>query len=227
MSESGDVATIEQPLEPDTPEPTETDAALWPPRDDRDVLDAFARTWWQSLTDPTRFFSALPGTRDALLYFLPVGIIGAAIHLFWRSLALTIGGFELGERFGIESGWTPVVEFLFSPVLLLLALAFCAFVVHAMLWFFRGTRGGPITTLRVLAFAYGPVLLGIIPGLGDVVGFIWMHVLAIIGLRVAHNTRWWKAVAAVLVPIFVLGAIAIFVMAVGFAIGTIGKMPVR
>jgi hypothetical protein len=223
MNDSGDVATSELDTVPEEHAPL----PLWPPRSDRDVVDAFARTWWESLTQPSRFFASLPSTRDALLYFLPIGVAGAAIHLFWRSLALTLGGFELGERFGIEAGWSPVVGFLFSPLTLLLGLVCTAFIVHAMLWFFRGTRGGPTTTLRVLAFAYGPVLLGIVPGLGDVVGGIWMHVLAIIGLRVAHRTRWWKAIAAVFVPLAVMVGAAVFMMAVGMALGSIGNLPVR
>ena len=77
---------------------------------------------------------------------------------------------------------------------------------------------GIATTVRVFAYAYSPALLAMVPRLGAFAGFVWMVVLAVIGLREAHRTSTGRALTAVLVPIVVaLGflVLAALLMAAG------------
>lgn len=200
----------------------------WPP-DERGLLDAFARTWTESVFHPTRFFQAMPrdGTiGSALLYFLPIGVAGAAIQLFWRSLLITFGGSEIARRFGLESGVSGLVEFLFSPLILLGVLFVTAAVVHVLLFLLQDGAGGMRTTVRVLAFAQGPTLFSIVPGLGDAVGAVWIIVLAIIGLREAHRAPTWKPLLAVLLPLLLLAGLLLVAVIFGGMLKGIGELPV-
>ena len=203
----------------DLPEVQEPVAAAfpWPPRG-TGWADAYARTWTECVFHPVRFFRNFPRDipfGDTLTYFLPIAIAAAGIHLFWSSVGAAVGGIDVAERIGYDNPVTAVIEFLFSPLTALVGLFITAFVVHAVLWFFRGTHAGPMTTVRLLAFAYSPAVLAIVPGLGDVAGGIWMIVLVVIALREVHRARMWKAVGAVLVPLLILSILAAIAMAVG------------
>lgn len=183
----------------------------WPPRPGNSVLEAFFRTWRLSVFEPTAFFRALPSPRPvgpAILYYLLVGVPAVGIALFWQSLfALAMDAFGLVhsdvEPMGLDAWW-PVVNFLLSPIFLLLGLGISFVITHLLLLIFGGARRGAGTTMRVLCFAYGPALFGVVPVIGSLVGGIWSIVLAIIGLREGHQTDGWRAATAVLLPIVVI-----------------------
>ena len=211
------VDTEERLGEPVTLEEAAPAAFPWPPQD-TGWLDAYVRTWTECLFHPVRFFQAFPRNLsfgDTLTYFLPLAIAAAGIHLFWTSIGVAVGGIDVAERIGYVDPLNAVVEFLLTPLTAVISLFICAFVVHAVLWFFRGTHHGPLTTLKLLAFAYSPVILAIVPGLGDVAGAIWIFVLAIVALREVHRARTWKAVGAVVFPLLIVSVLAGIVMAVG------------
>ncbi|MBI4409551.1 MAG: YIP1 family protein [Gemmatimonadetes bacterium] len=184
------------------------EAFPWPPPPDRSILDALFETWRRSVFEPGRFFTTLPpraGLGPPLLYYLLIGIASAGLDLFWRfTLLLPLGA---GETMGLRAlgiapeGLWPVVEFLLSPLFLLVVLAFVTLTGHALLALLGGAHHGLNATARVFAFAYGPQLFAIVPLLGNLVGAVWMVVIAIIGLARAHRTDGWRAALAVLLPI--------------------------
>lgn len=186
----------------------------WPPREDGSILSAFGETWKSATFDPGSFFRRLPtahGTGPALLYYLVLGILLAGVALFWDmtgAFTRPAGDEALAAELGFGT-IDPIISFLLSPLLLLFALFVSAGVVHLLLLVFGGAGGGFGTTLRVFCYAYSPMILGVVPFLGTVVGGIWMLVLAIIGLREAHRTDGWKAAVSVLLP---------FVLLIGFVV---------
>lgn len=195
----------------------------WPPKDGESAISAFFRTWRLSTFEPSRFFRALPvpgPVLPAIIYFLIVGVLAAGITLFWQSLwGLIIYGLGLNEAGAGDPTeiWWPLVQFLLSPLFLLLSLALATAVYHLFLLLFGGARRGVKTTLRVLSYTISPALFSIIPLVGSTIGGIWAIVVAIIGLREAHRTDGWRAVTAVLLPIallFILGMIA--ALTIGF-----------
>lgn len=176
----------------------------WPPGQSESVFDAWGRTWSGAALAPRRFFAALPGKRPitpAMLYYLSIGIPVAGAQLFWSMLRSGMG--EEAATAGTQGAWAPLLDFLLSPVYLLVSLFLSAAVVHLLLKLFGGARGDYSRTTRVFAYAYSPQVLGIVPVLGSIAGFIWMVVIAIIGLRAAHRTTTGRAAAAVLIPLFV------------------------
>jgi hypothetical protein len=182
----------------------------WPPRPGSSPLEAFFQTWKLSVFQPTRFFQGLPAPRPlgpAVLYFLIIGIAAVGISLFWLTLfeaTLAATGLRAEADGPVLGPWMPVVQFLLSPLFLLLGLGISFVVHHAILALVGGARRGPGTTLRVLSFAYGPALFAVVPLLGPVVGGFWMLALAIIGLREAHQTESWRAATAILLPLVLL-----------------------
>ncbi len=195
----------------ETPEPEQTDDWFpWPPRAGRSPLDALLRTWKLSVFQPTRFFRAMPVPAPigpAVLYYLIVGIPALGISLFWQMLFETIyttAGSGSAPRESTLGTWLPLLQFLLSPIFLLLGLGISFVIHHATLAILGGARRGPGTTLRTLCFAYSPVIFAAVPFIGAAVGGVWMIVLAIIGLRETHQTDGWRAATAILLPVAVI-----------------------
>ena len=155
-------------------------------------------------------------------YYLIVGVLVAGIHLFWSSI-LDTSGFEslLLHAMNVKEVQKPngLISFLFSPLVLVLALYFSAAITHLMLWILRGARNGFETTTRVIAFSYSPMVFSAVPVIGGAVGAIWLIVLTTIGLREAHQTTTGKGIAAILLPyviiFFLMFCLAIVMVALG------------
>ncbi len=183
----------------------------WPPPENGPVLAAFGDTWRSATFEPTSLFARIPhegGSGPAVLYYLILGILLAGANLFWETLT---GGRETGLAPGAE--FQPVMFFLLSPILLLLGLVISAAVIHVMLLLVRGATHSFGTSLRVLCYAYSPMIFGVIPLLGTVVGGVWMLVITVLGLAAAHETERWKAALAVLLPfLLALGLLMVAIM---------------
>lgn len=198
----------------------------WPPRGDANPLDALTTTWREVVFHPTSFFRNMPREDDygaVIAYYLIIGVVVAGIRLFWSSL-FDFGG--LPEAIFRAAGITQevpksngIVSFLFSPLVLLMALYISAGLTHLGLWVLRGAKNGFDTTTRVTAFSYSPMLFTAVPFIGGLAGIIWMIVLTTIGLREAHQTTTGKGIAAILLPyliiIFLTVCLAILVVALG------------
>ncbi|HEX6306846.1 MAG TPA: YIP1 family protein [Longimicrobiales bacterium] len=205
------------------PPPGETAEPFpWPPPRGEGVIASWGRTWRGASLRPARFFGALPSHTPhgpALLYYLSIGIPVAGANLFWRMIGLTVPA-GTASALGMAGAWGPLIDFLTSPLTLLLTLYLAAGVTHLMLLLFGGAGGGAGTTARVFAYAYSPQLLGIVPVAGTIVGFVWMVVVAIIGLRAAHRTTTLRAGAAVLIPV----AIGMFIAFLGLLLARSGEL---
>ena len=177
----------------------------WPPREDESLLGAFGETWKSATFDPGSFFRRMPAPArpaSAILYYLVLGILVAGVSLFWDMTGVfTVGAGDEGLASDLGIGTLdPIVGFLLSPIVLVVGLFVAAGITHVLLLMLGGAANGFGTTVRVFCFAYSPMIFGIVPVLGTVIGTIWMVVLAIIGLREGHRTEGWKAGVAVLAP---------------------------
>jgi hypothetical protein len=206
---------------PAPPVQTDLSSFPWPPAENDSVIEAFAATWKGASLQPRTFFARMPeqgGLGAAIIYYLIIGILAAGAMLFFR---LTVGPLEIDERglleqLGFMGNDEPLVDFLLSPITLLVSLFLSAGVTHLMLLLFAGISRPFTTTARVFAYAYSPQILGVVPYLGSIVGFIWMVVVAVAGLSAAHRISTGRAAVAVLIPLvlaFVFMAIAFFVAA--------------
>ena len=185
----------------------------WPPAADASVIEGLVDTWTGAVLRPVSFFGALAAaarTAPALLYYLVIGILASAIDLFWTTLLPPDSDGGLGEVLAIASAATPLVDFLLSPIMLLLSLLLSAGITQLLvLTLVPGNRGFG-ATLRSFCFAYSPALFAVVPRVGPLVGFAWMTVLSVIGIREVHRTSTPRAVVAVLVPLLMGGLLLLF-----------------
>lgn len=196
-------------------EPTPDD-----PQESLPLIDEIVRIWLDTMRRPSAFFATLdrrPRVSNAVAYYFLIGILAAAIDLFW--------GFALPEA---DTGWAetqlgiapigPLAGFLATPFGLALALAFGSLVLHGALMLVGGATRGFSTTVRVLAYSASPGLLVVVPVLGGFVGMIWSLVLVVIGLREGHAISGAKALVAVLMPVILLGVLGFFVLVAAVAL---------
>lgn len=147
-----------------------------------------------------------------------VGVLAAGVNLFWGSvfefarISTLLGMPEAGQMSGI-------VNFLLSPLLLILTLYVVAGITHAILTLMDAGNKGFNTTLRVFTYCYSPALFCVVPILGNLVALVWMSVLSIIGLREAHGTTSGKTATAVLAP---CGCVALLLFLTGILVVVLG-----
>lgn len=202
----------------------------WPPAEDASVAGAFVGTWQGATFQPTKFFRALPeraSLGSALLYYLPLGIIIAGADLFWRIVRPPAEQPDstLSTVAATEAAVHPLVWFLLSPLLLILSLFLSAAATHVVLKLFGGASRDYSMTTRVFSFAHSPMFFSVVPVIGAIIGFIWMVVAAIIGVREAHRTTIGRAVAAVLIPV-IFALIVLGLAYLARAAGTLLNTPV-
>ncbi|MGH7460686.1 MAG: YIP1 family protein [Longimicrobiales bacterium] len=177
------------------------------------MIFAAGETWWQSVSRPRDFFAAMPvaGYLSALAYYLPIGIIGAALELFW-STTLDAFGIGLDGWFQTQPAANPALErlmgFLLSPLTLLLALFAGSALVHGTLKVLGAARRPYVASVRVCAFASGTYLFLIAPWIGTLLAVLGSAILTVIGLREVHNTTTARAAAALIFPIVLLLVLA-------------------
>jgi hypothetical protein len=193
-------------------------------------VGGFVATWRDSVFSPRSFFRSMPvegGAGAAVVYFLIVGILASAVEMFWQLTLIPALGAEEGSPLAVlmlGQDESPLLSFLLSPIYLLLSLGVATVIVHVALWITGGARRGMATTLRVIAFSYGPQLFVIVPVLGTLVGSVWILWLSIVGLREAHGTDTWRAAIAVLLPFFALLGI-LLLLALALMAGGAGVLP--
>ena len=173
-----------------------------------------------ALTKPAAFFRAMPvtgGMAKPLIFHLLLAEFMVLCQYFWGVSGIGFisqytGSAELMDMGMGMAGASPALLFVFYPLLLILRLMIMTGVVHALLKLLRSAGGGPEGTFRVLCYSAAPLIAGVIPLLGPVIGGVWSIGLTIIGLKEAHRTRVSAVMFAVLVPIMLLLAAVLGLM---------------
>jgi hypothetical protein len=135
-------------------------------------------------------------------------IVTATYEFLMRSAmdSMTMHGY-MEKWLSAETSIPPVARLLgtifASPFVIPLCILLVAGLVHLCLLLLGGAPGGFAATLKSLAYSNAPVFLAIVPVCGSIAGLIWGIVIGVIGLTVVHRISTGKAVAAILLPIFV------------------------
>jgi len=82
-------------------------------------------------------------------------------------------------------------------------------VVHGVLSIVGGARRGFEGSFRVMAYAYAPLILGIIP-FGILPAALWSLTISVIGLKSMHSTDYPRSILAHL-AVFLVMALLYFV----------------
>ncbi|MBA4356417.1 MAG: YIP1 family protein [Humidesulfovibrio sp.] len=181
----------------------------------------------QVLTAPSVFFQTMPvsgGMAKPLIFHLLLAEFMLLCQYLWGltslgSLSQYAGSPELMDMGLGMAGAGPILILVFYPLLLILRLMLMTGVIHLLLrvlFRFTGGQGsGAEATFRVLCYCAAPLVLGVIPFFGPLLGGIWSIALTIIGLKEAHRTRGSVAMFAVLVPILMMLAAVLGVIQSG------------
>jgi hypothetical protein len=176
-------------------------------------LAAFYQTVVRVLFAAPRFFSGLlPQKRlvRALLFYLIVGLIQIVAEQFW----LTVFIKALVVRAESDPHLTELLALLSRemslPLFVLLRTAFtslqllvAAVLYHLMFRIVVPDKANFSVIFQVVAYASAPALLGIIPVLGSLTGFIWSIGCSIAGCRYALRISWLQTLMA-LGPLYAL-----------------------
>jgi hypothetical protein len=168
-------------------------------------IGSFLRTVRDLVINPVTFFRGMTRQGD----FTNPLIFALVCVLVWTMLAALVGlSFSLiGGMQGAGAAFGRfVLSLIFYPLLSVAGLFIGAGIYHLLVTLVVGQeRLGFEATFRVCAYTSVALLIAWIPILGWLVAPIWSVVLAILGIREAHQTTISKAALVVLIlPAIVL-----------------------
>lgn len=183
------------------------------PWEARGGLGALADSWWESLTDPERFYSRLPwddGLTRAVLYFLVFWVLAAGFEAVWFAVFSRLVGSAIGVGELAAGGGSGLLGFFLSPFKGLVGLALASGALHLAAVALADRPRSVGATARALCYATGPQVLRAVPVAGPLAAFLWSGFLAVVGVRTAHRTTTFRAAAAVgiVFVVFTLAATA-------------------
>lgn len=206
----------------------------WERRSELGFFPALLETLKRSMTDPVRFFERMrvDNADGAVSYYWLVAGIGGLFAQLWQAAfsALKIGATSSFSSFPVTdnpmASWAnlgPMAQVgagLVALALAPVALYISAGIFHLSAMLFRSAGSGFNATLRAVAYAAGPSLLGVIPACGSLIGAVWMLVLLVIAIWKLQRTSVGLAVGTVLAPM----ALLLCCLCIGLtaAIGAIG-----
>jgi hypothetical protein len=164
------------------------------------------------LATPAVFFRSMPrvgGMAKPLVFNLLLSEFMVLCQYMWGVAGIGMvsqytGSSELMEL-GVDMvGATPLLLFVFYPLLFVLRLMIMTGVVHLLLRMLRSAGGGPEATFRVICYAAAAMVCGIVPFFGPMFGGLWSVGITVIGLKHVHRTNVSSALFAVLVPILLM-----------------------
>ena len=186
----------------------------WEGRESWLDMAAFWRTSKSFLLRPSATFSSLnydTGIGSALVYLLIYGSLGQIIGRYWFTL--------LGIHYGILEGnpLSNTLRFaataLFTPPLFLAFVFVAAVLVHFVLRILLAAKRPFSATFQVMAYGSGAAsIINVIPFLGRMIMPLWALGLYFVGLSRAHQTSKAKVLFSLLLPLAMLGFLALVVI---------------
>jgi len=178
------------------------------------------------LLSPRLFFSVMPvgnGLSKPLTFAILVSMIQTVAQYAWGVVGLTPGVDVSGQ--GLQAvpydATNGLFELLLTPAFVALSLFVISGFYHAILSVLKAGDKGFEGSFRAVAYAYAPMMTGIIPmfSVGFMAGWmflyaVWGLVLTAIGLKHIHRTSYSKIIPVLLLPLL-LGMIMALLMLQG------------
>lgn len=105
-----------------------------------------------------------------------------------------------------------VVLIVTAPIFAVIAMFFTSATYHICLKLSGGAQNGFETTFRAVCYGSSAQMLGIIPIVGTVVAGVWTLILCVIGIKELHKTTYFKAILAVMLPVFLCCGFVVLVV---------------
>jgi hypothetical protein len=181
----------------------------WEDRGTNGFFNGLFKTIQDVLFSPSVFFKKMPvtgGLTDPLLFAMIIGTVGLMFLSVW-DLVLhdSMQSFmtpEMRRAAGrsMPDGIASPFGTIMMPFLLIIWLFVVSGMLHLFLMMVHGVKAGFEATFRVVSYSLSPFLIMAIPYCGMMITMPWVLILAMIGLRDAHETTGGKATVAVLFP---------------------------
>ncbi|WP_045215179.1 YIP1 family protein [Desulfonatronovibrio magnus] len=177
----------------------------WENLDEHGFFPGFIETIKRAMLAPSAFFYKMPlkGFVMPLAFFLLVSVIQALGTFIWNMAGVfpttaqhDASGLGMGMM-GIGSFFIVIVYPFFMGVWLFVA----AGVTHLFLMLFQSGRAGFEGTFRATAYGSAPMVLGLLPFIGPIIGAAWSLGITIIGYKQIHESTYMKVIMAMLTPI--------------------------
>ena len=167
---------------------------------------------------PVEFFNLLT-LNNGIGYPLAFGVIVYFINslggVFFSLVEMGFGiNFGLPEQVfasALSAFLTPVISLFFAPI----AILVIAIIYHVLFMVFKFDSAGFEGTLRVVTYASAPLVLGIIPICGGIIGFFWSIVAAIVGFQIVCKMTTGWAIFIYLIPLILFCSCVGMLMGLG------------
>jgi hypothetical protein len=217
-------------LPPPPPPPTDgggagpgAPALPWEDRARHGAVPALVETVKLFVTSPAAAFARARRRGDLtspLVFAVLLGWLGVVVQSLWQlafgsSFTELLGPLLKDQALpGLAAqGVGLAVQIVLAPIAILVVLFIGAGIVHLMLMLVGGTKSseaGFEGTLRALSYSTVSQLAALVPFAGGLIAMVWAIVLETIGLADLHRTSTGKALAAVLLPLVLCCACAVF-----------------
>jgi hypothetical protein len=186
-----------------------TEGLLLPPWERRErygFLNGLYLTVKDVLLTPRTFFHRMPtqvGLAQPLYFALVLGVVAAFFAWMWSLAGSSLQMFVAEDLEEVIQGpLYSFLAFLFSPVTVAILVFLKAGLVHLVLMLVGGNKLGFEATFRVSAYGEAAGILALVPFCGIFFGVLWSLFITIVGLYSIHETDPWRAVVAVVAPMF-------------------------
>ncbi|MFN2268999.1 MAG: YIP1 family protein [Desulfonatronovibrio sp.] len=187
----------------------------WETLEKTGFFPGFIETIKRAMLAPSAFFYKMPlkGLVMPLTFFLLISVIQALATFIWNMAGIfptaaqhEAGGLGMGMM-GLGSFFIVIVYPLFMGIWLFIA----AGITHLFLTLFQAGKSGFEGTFRATAYGSAPMILGLIPFLGPLVGAAWSLGITVIGYKQIHETSYLKVIVAMLTPLIIIMVLAALV----------------
>lgn len=188
----------------DTP-PDALGGAPWEHIRQLGLFKAFVQTALQATLHPRRFFNGLGAPRLlglALVFYIVVTALQTYLFQAWMQLfPASALGLDIPPDYALYDSTQPLHIILAAPVVWVIFL-FMVSVISAMaMRLLGGSRVSPAAVMRVMAYSASPMLLGVLPFMGAILGQAWAMVLFLLGCKHAFRLNLFAAIAVIL-PVY-------------------------
>ncbi len=201
-------------------------APPWENRSELGLWQGIYQTFKGVLFSPDKLFSTMThkgGIKEPLAFGLLLGSIGSMFGFFWQFLMMSGSLMALGKELMGHLSMSLIffVIIIISPLFVTIAIFLISAILHLLLLVVRGGKSGFEATFRVVSYSQATQIWGVIPFLGGFIGFLWIIIVQIIGLREIHETSYLRVILALLIPValILLLLLAIVIPLLVFGLG--------
>lgn len=171
---------------------------------------AFGQTFFDMMSNPKRFFSAMPvgnGLTKPLLFFLIIIEVVAVSQATWQLLGILPPSVFV-ENLG--HSLQAAVELILYPLQFMIYLFLTTAINHFFLRLFKADTKGFEGTFRVATYSAATMLFLVIPYIGIPLAMITETVYKFLGLKHVHRATNKQVAAVLVLPMLLIFGVALF-----------------